>query len=143
MSGFLLDTNVLCEFSRRGDPDPNVKNWLTTTDDVSLFTSVLVLAEIRRGIELLDSGKRRSQLQQWFSEDLLPSFQDRILPVSQTVADRWAVLSVRLERKGTPLPTIDGLIAATAMEHDLTIATRNVKDFARFGVSVINPWKEV
>ena len=139
--GFLLDTNVLSEFSRRADAHLAIQNWLTRANDFSLFTSILALAEIRRGVELLNSGKRRTQLEQWLNEELIPSFEDRVLPVTQAIADRWAVLSARLQRRGIPLATIDGLIVATALEHDLTVVTRNVKDFAAAGVSIINRWE--
>lgn len=140
MKGFLLDTNVLSEFSRTGDPDQRVDRWLKATAEESLFASVLTFAEIRRGIELLLSGKRRTQLEEW-QEDLVASFEDRLLPVTKAIADRWAVLSAQAQRRGTPLSNIDGLIAATAMEHDLTLATRNVKDFAGLGVPIFNPWE--
>lgn len=90
MSSFLLDTNVLSESSRR-TPDPKVLNWLKSVPENSMFTSVLVLAEIRLGIELLDSGKRRTDLERWFEAVLLPSFRDRIYPVNRRIADRWRV----------------------------------------------------
>ena len=135
-----LDTNVLSEFSRHREAAPAVKQWLTAADDVALFVSVLSLAEIRSGIEKLDSGKRRSLLEQWFEGELVPFFGPRILPVSQTIANHWAILSAGLERKGITLPTIDGLIAATALDHDLSVVTRNVKDFVSTGVTIINPW---
>jgi predicted nucleic acid-binding protein len=72
---------------------------------------------------------------------LTPSFENRILPVSHAIADRWAVLSMRLERKGKPLPLFDGLMAATALHHDLTVVTRNAKDFVDFDVPILNPWE--
>jgi predicted nucleic acid-binding protein len=100
----------------------------------------LTFAEIRRGIELLPSGKRRAQLEEW-REEIAASFETRLLPVTQTVADQWAVLSAQTQRRGTPLATIDGLIAATALDHDLLLATRNVKDFANLGVAIFNPWE--
>ena len=140
MTGFLLDTNVLSEFSRTGEPDQHVDIWLKTTADESLFASVLTFAEIRRGIELLPSGKRRAQLEQW-QEEVIASFETRLLPVTKAIADRWAVLSAQAQRRGTPLTNIDGLIAATALQHDLMLATRNVKDFAGLGVSILNPWE--
>jgi toxin FitB len=137
---FLLDTNVLSEFSRTGAPDQHVDRWLKATAEESLFASVLTYAELRRGIELLPSGKRRAQLEQWL-EDLLVSFEARLLPVTKAIVDRWAVLSAQAQRKATPLPIIDALIAATALEHDLTLVTRNVKDFASLGVTILNPWE--
>jgi len=140
VTGFLLDTNVLSEFSRTGEPDQHVDRWMKMVAEESLFTSVLTLAEIRRGIELLPSGKRRNQLEQWL-EEVGVSFETRLIPVTKTIADRWAVLSARAQRRGTPLANIDGLIAATALEHDLTLATRNVKDFTGLGVTIFNPWE--
>lgn len=115
MSAFLLDTNVLSESSRKA-PEPTAVNWLISTPDELLFTSVLALAEIRFGIELLDAGKRRPELERWFESILLPSLQTRIFPVNQSIADRWAVLSAKLQREGRQIASIDGLIAATAVE---------------------------
>lgn len=73
---------------------------------------------------------------------LLPRFQARILPVTHSVADRWGVLDGQCQLKGTPLNTADGMIAATALDHDLTVVTRNAKDFAGLGVAIFNPWQE-
>ena len=140
MTGFLLDTNVLSEFSRTGVPDPHVDRWLKTTAEESLFASVLTFAEIRRGIELLPVGKRRTQLEQW-QDDLVMSFEMRLFPVTKAIADRWAVLSAQTQRKGITLANIDGLIAATALEHDMTLVTRNVKDFSGVEVTLLNPWE--
>lgn len=137
----MLDTNVLSEFSRRGKPDAHVQRWwLAKTEDKLLFTSVLALAEIRQGIELCDPGKRRAALEEWLEQNLRRTFEARLLPVTQAVADRWAVLSARMQRRGTPLATIDGLIGATALEHGLTLTTRNVRDFSGLGVEIFNPW---
>ena len=141
MSAFLIDTNVLSEFSRRGEPDPRVKIWLKAAAPGSLYASVLTLAEIRRGIEMLPASKRRSQLEQWLEGELLESFGTNLLPVTRAIGDRWAVLSARAQRRGAPLAVIDGLIAATALEHDLILATRNVRDFLDLGVSIFNPWE--
>ncbi|MBZ5726086.1 MAG: type II toxin-antitoxin system VapC family toxin [Acidobacteriia bacterium] len=137
----LVDTNVLSEFSRRGGPEQRVKNWLKAAPPASLYTSVLTIAEIRRGIELLPPGKRRAELELWLETELLPSFDTNLLPVTRAVADRWAVLSARAQERGTPLAVIDGLIAATALEHELVLVTRNVRDFADLGVSIFNPWE--
>jgi toxin FitB len=140
VTGFLLDTNVLSEFARTGQPDQHVDRWLKNTAEEKLFASVLTLAEIRRGIELLPSGKRKSQLEQW-QDELIASFESRLFPVTKSIADRWAVLSANAQRKGIALANVDGLIAATALEHDLTLVTRNVKDFAGVEVALLNPWE--
>lgn len=141
MNGFLLDTNVLSEFSRTGDPNQRVKDWIRNAPQEALFVSVLTFAEIRRGIALLPSGKRRTQLEEWLEHDLLESFGARLLPVTRLIADRWAALSAQAQLRGKPLAVADGLIAATALEHDLTLVTRNAKDFAGTGAVVFNPWE--
>jgi toxin FitB len=104
--------------------------------------SILTLAEIRRGIELLAPGKRRDQLEPWLESELLESFDPtNILPVTRSIGDRWAALSARAQLKGIQPAVIDGLVAVTALEHDLAVATRNVKDFLSLGVEVFNPWE--
>ena len=139
MAGFLLDTNVLSEFKRR-DPDPSVTAWLRATDPDLLWASVLSFGEIRKGIERLAPGKRRTELEQWLDRDLDQWFEERILPVTRLIAERWGVLTARAFDKGTPLSSIDGLIAATSLEHNLTVVTRNVEDFAGVGAETFNPW---
>ena len=141
MSGFLIDTNVLSEYNRPADPDAGVKRWLETTDRQSQHVSVITLAEIQKGIELLAEGKRRAQLEQWFRQDLEAWFLGRILPVDRRVAGRWASLVAQGARAGRHLPTVDSLIAATALAYDLTIGTRNTRDFEGIGVTIINPWE--
>jgi len=131
---------VLSEFSRRGDPDSRVKGWLASVAPQSLFVSVLTLAEIRRGIELLPAGKRREQLEVWLESELIPSFLiSIILPVTKP-GDRWAAMSARAQERGIQIAVMDGLIAATVLEHGLTLATRNIKDFSGLSVAVFNPW---
>jgi len=141
MSGFLIDTNVLSEYNRPGGPDAGVKRWLETTDRQSQHVSVITLAEIQKGIELLAEGKRRAQLEQWLTQDLEAWFSGRILPLDRQVAMRWASLIAQGSRTGRPLPTVDSLIAATALTHGLTIVTRNTRDFEGIGATTINPWE--
>jgi toxin FitB len=141
MSGFLLDTNVLSEFNRRGAPDPLVKKWLEVADPGSLYASVLTLAEIRFGIELLPPGRRRTQLEKWLARDLPEWFGDRVLPVDRAIADRWGVLRAQAQMKGRPLSVVDGLLAATALQNGLSMVSRNVSDFAGVDLTVVNPWE--
>jgi predicted nucleic acid-binding protein len=140
MTGFLLDTNVPSELTRP-KPEPEVIQWLDDADDLRLFLSVVSLGEIFKGITVLPEGKRRQQLQQWVDETLRPWFDGRILPVSESVAERWGVLAGQCQLTGRPLNVADGLIAATALEHGLTVVTRNVKDFSNLGVSVLDLWR--
>ena len=105
MSGFLLDTNVLSEFNRRGEPDPLVKQWLEAADTDSLYASVLTFGEIRLGVELLPPSKRRMQLEQWLDRDLCEWFEGRILPADQAIADRWGLLRAQAQLKGRLSPS--------------------------------------
>ncbi len=140
MNGYLLDTNVPSEFSRNR-PEPRVVQWLKAQPEAVLFLSAVTIGEIRKGLILLPEGRRRTELETWFHTDLLSWFRDRILPVTHSIADRWGVLEGQCQLRGTPLNTADGMIAATALAHDLTVVTRNVKDFAGLGVGVFDPWK--
>jgi predicted nucleic acid-binding protein len=139
VNGYLLDTNVPSEFSR-DRPEPRVVAWLKAQPPTRLYLSAVTIGEIRKGLVVLPQGRRRTELEAWFHTDLLVWFRNRILPVTDSIADRWGVLEGQCQLKGTPLNTADGLIAATALEHDLTLVTRNVKDFAGLGVVLLNPW---
>jgi toxin FitB len=143
MSGFLIDTNVLSEYRRPGGPDAGVKHWLETTDLQSQYVSVITLAEIQKGIELLAAGRRRLQLEEWLKNDLEAWFVGRILPVDRKVAACWASIVAQGSRTGRPVPTVDSFIAATAVSHDLTIVTRNTRDFEGTGAATLNPWESL
>jgi predicted nucleic acid-binding protein len=140
MSGFLLDTNVISEFNKHSGPDASVKRWVETTQLRYQFVSVIRLAEIHKGVELLAEGKRRGQLEVWLETEFERWFADRILPVDRKIAARWASLVAQGKKSGRPLPTLDSLIAATALTHDLIIVTRDTRDFEGVGVTTINPW---
>jgi predicted nucleic acid-binding protein len=133
---FLLDTNVVSEIRKRDRADPNVVHWVTRTAVEDIGTSVLVLAEIRHGIEL----KRRSDpeqvlsLDRWFLQ-MRTRLGGRVLPVDEPVAEAWALLGIP-----HPLPLIDGLLAATTKVHGLTFVTRNVADIAVTGVPLLDPF---
>ena len=139
MNGFLLDTNVISELVK-ARPDHRVVRWVEDTDESRLFLSVLTLGEIRNGVERLRSGRRRGRLESWLQVDLPLRFEDRILPITEAIADRWGALSAIAAAKGKPLPVVDGLLAATALHHHLTLVTRNSSDVAGTGVATLNPW---
>ncbi|HZQ55268.1 MAG TPA: type II toxin-antitoxin system VapC family toxin [Bryobacteraceae bacterium] len=142
MSGFLLDTNIPSEITKP-IPAPSVLRWLGTVAEAQTFLSVVSLGEMRKGCELLEPGsKRRIQLERWLDEDVHKWLAGRILPVTEAVAQRWGKLEATRQRLGLPLNTADGQIAATALEHGLTLVTRNVKDFSDLGVSILNPWED-
>jgi toxin FitB len=113
---------------------------LEAVDTGSLYASVLTLAEVRFGVELLPPSKRRTQLEEWLNRDLPAWFDGRVLPVDKSIADRWGVLRAQAQMKGRPLSVVDGLLAAIALQHNLTIVSRNMSDFAAVGAAVVNPW---
>lgn len=139
MSGFLLDTNVISELIRR-KPEASVTGWVEATDETLLYLSVLSLGEIRKGIVSLASASRRMALGAWLDGELTVRFSHRILSIDEGVADRWGRIAARAETSGRRLPVIDGLLAATALHHNLTLVTRNVTGVASTGVPVFNPW---
>lgn len=138
---FLLDTNVLSEVQRPA-PAPKVVGWLDAVDEDRTFISVASIAELKRGIALMDDGRRRDALAGWLANDLPARFGDRILPIDQAVAERWGDLMAQSRRSGVALSVMDGFFAATALAGGLTLVTRNVGDFASFGVPLLNPWED-
>lgn len=142
MSGFLLDTNIPSEIGKPV-PQPSVLRWLGTVEETQTFLSVVSLGEMRKGCELLEPGsKRRLQLERWLENDVHKWLAGRILPVTEAIADRWGKLEAQRQRLGLPLNTADGQIAATAIEHGLTLVTRNLKDFSGLGVTLLSPWDD-
>ena len=136
---FLIDTNVISELTRPS-PDSRVVSFLHETDEDSLFISVITLGELRRGVALKAEGRAKSSLDSWLRHDLRERFAGRIVDVTAPVAEMWGVLMAAAKRQGTVLHALDGFLAATARVHAQTLVTRNIKDFAPFEVSLLNPW---
>lgn len=137
MSGYLLDTNVVSE-TMRSVPDARVVTFLAEHDD--LWLSSIVVHELEYGVWRLAQGRRRSALE----ADLLrftTEYEDRILPLDRVGAEWAARFRVLAQRSGNTLDLGDALIAGTAKAHDLTVATRNIADFQRVGVELVNPWE--
>lgn len=134
---YLIDTNVLSEL-RRKQPDRQVVAWLQARPPQSMFLSVLTLGEIRKGIEKVADLGRQQALLDWLEVELPNYFLGRLLNIDAHTADRWGRL---MASAGRPLPAVDGLLAATALQHDLTLVTRNIKDFAGLQVKLISPWE--
>ena len=141
MSGFLLDTNIISELVKP-KPEVNVTEWVENTDESLLYLSVLTLGEIRRGIAALPQSRRRATLEAWLDKDLRARFEGRILVIDQEVADRWGLLTAAARNSGKVLPVIDGLLVATALEHNLTLVTRDTGQIPSMGVAVFNPWRK-
>lgn len=137
MSGYLLDTNVLSE-TRRRTPDTEVVAWLSAVPADQVSVSVLTIGELRYGVGLLAARDPDAVpgLQQWL-DGILVRFGRHIMDVDQKVVEVWARLRVT-----RPLPAVDGLIAATAVAHNLTLVTRNTRDFAGLGVRLLNPFDQ-
>lgn len=137
---YLLDTNVVSEWVRPR-PEPNVVAWLADLDEDRVFLSVVTLAELRHGIELLPQGRRRDRLTAWASEELPARFEGRILAIDRRIAETWGAVMGQARRAGVTIGTMDGFLAATAIAHDLTVVTRDVADFAKLDVAIFNPWE--
>jgi predicted nucleic acid-binding protein len=133
---FLVDTNVVSELRKGRRANAKVRDWLRSVDEAALYLSVLVIGELRQGIE----GLRRrdpsaaANLDRWLQE-LVQRHTDRVLPVDAAVADRWGRLNIP-----DPVSAVDGMLAATALVHSLTLVTRNVRDIQRTGVRYIDPF---
>jgi predicted nucleic acid-binding protein len=134
---FLLDTNVISELRKGSQCDPAVARWYRGVREDEIFLSVLVIGEIRQGIERLRPRNSRHAhvLEKWLAE-LLESFGDRILTVDERAAQHWGRINAH-----DPIPTIDALLAATALAHSLVLVTRNVRDIARTGVRYFDPFE--
>jgi len=135
---FILDTCVISEL-RKPAPDAGVLHWLAEVDAGELFVSVITLGEIEYGITRLAAGKHKQELMVWF-EKLKDAFAPRVLPVTTTVALRWGEMRGRLRGAGVQLPVLDGLLAATAIEHDYLFVTRNLVDFQATAAKLHCPW---
>lgn len=134
---YLIDTNVLSELRNR-KADGNVVAWMQARPRPSLYLSVLSLGEIRKGIEGVADPAFRRALLDWLEVDLPNWFVGRLLDIDAQTADRWGRVQAAA---GRTLPVIDGLLAATALQHGLTLVTRNTRDFAGLGVEIVNPWE--
>jgi predicted nucleic acid-binding protein len=134
---YLIDTNIISEIRKGRRCNPNVAAWYAALDDSDIYVSVLVLGEIRKGIERArqnDPSQARS-LETWLSA-VQHSFADHVLPVDRLVADEWGRMSAK-----RPVPSVDALLAATAKVHRMTLATRNLADVADLGADVVNPFE--
>ena len=136
MKGFLIDTNVISELRKKNRANRGVISWFDSVDADLLYLSVLVVGELRRGIELI---RRRDvvaaqNLEVWFLR-LKSEFSDRVLEITGEIAELWGLLGLQ-----RPLPPIDGMLAATALHHGLVLVTRNVSDVESSTVQILNPF---
>ncbi len=136
---YLLDTCAISEFAKR-QPERQVVQWLASADELSLHLSVISVGEIQKGVACLPDSLRKDALAQWLQGELVQRFGERLLPLDADTLLVWGSLIARLEKVGQVMPAIDGLIAATALHHDLTLVTRSQSDFEHSGVEIFNPW---
>ncbi len=134
---YLIDTNIISEVRKGPRCDPNVASWYEKIDDASLYLSVLVIGEIRKGIERIrpKDNAQANAIEKWL-QAADKAFGERILPVDRAVANEWGRLNA-----SRPLPVIDGLLAATAKTHRMTLVTRNTADIAGLDVYILNPFE--
>lgn len=137
---YLLDTCVLSELIKKR-PLESVAVWVQEQDELSLFVSVLTFGEIEKGIAKLEDRRRVHRLRNWVDGDLKRRFAGRILAFDYEAACRWGEITGTAEKRGTPIPVLDGQLAATALVHGMTLVTRNTDDVASSGVPSLNPWK--
>ena len=141
MTGWLLDTNILSEL-RRQKPEPKVLAFIASQPLDVLYVSAATIAEIRFGIELVTEPSRRAELGDWLMHKVRPMFTQRVLAITEDVMFRWRIMVEDGRKAGHTFSQPDLIIAATAFHHGLTVVTRDVSDYARARVPILNPWHD-
>lgn len=136
---YLLDTNIISETVKL-NPEPRVLDWVKQQTPAELFLAAQTIGELVRGAVKVKDKSRRERFRKWIEDDLSRQFEDRILPFDGTAARVWGRLMGEGDRKGQPRPAADAQIAAVAINRELVLVTRNVRDFANLNVELLNPW---
>lgn len=137
---YLVDTNVVSEWLQP-QPTQCVIDWLEGAAEDQVFLSVVTLAELRFGVERKARGRRRDQLSEWLHNDLPRRFEGRILRVDEAIAHAWGEIAAHSRAIGRPISTMDAFLAAFSTVHQMTLVTRNVKDFSPLDIQLLNPWE--
>jgi len=137
---YLLDTNVISEFISK-NPNQKVVKYILTLDETDLYLSAITIGEIKAGIEKLDNSRKKETLLRWLEKDLLNRFKNKIIPVDTDVMLKWGEINNRLKKLGTPLPIMDSLIGTSCEVYNMTLLTRNEKDFKNINIQIINPFE--
>ncbi len=140
MKKYLLDTCVVSELVKKS-PDKNVLQWLENQDEEDLYLSVLTFGEIQKGIEKAPNEIRKKKLQTWLEKDLRERFEGKIIPIDLKVAIKWGEIQGITEKEGKTMPSIDRLIAISALAYGCTVVTRNTSDMESSTVELLNPWE--
>lgn len=135
---FILDTCVVSELTKH-KPDANVIDWFNLCDEDIIYISCLTMGELRYGIDLLSEGKKKNELVIWYN-DIEDIYGENILPISSSISIRWGIERAKYKKNGFQLPVIDGLIGCTAMEYNYTLVTRNIIDYEKMDIQLLNPW---
>lgn len=137
---YILDTNVISELVA-ARPNPNVIEWIQSVDSNQVFLSVIAIGELKKGIEKLVDSDRKVRLDHWLHEDLLVRFENHLLLIDLQTMLLWGSLVAQLESIGQPISAIDSLLAATGLQWQYILVTRNKAHFERTGVALLNPWE--
>ena len=135
---YLLDTCVISELVKPV-PDHRVISWMNSVSSDSLYICVITVGELRKGIVKLPESRKKTELIVWLTT-LLEDYQDRVYPIDLPVAENWGIILANAEKSGTPMSSLDSLIAAVAYTNSLTLVTRNERDFEPSGIPIANPW---
>ncbi|NOT48138.1 MAG: type II toxin-antitoxin system VapC family toxin [Acidobacteria bacterium] len=136
---YLLDTCTISEVTKNS-PDRNVVSWYESREETRLYLSVITVGEIERGIYGLPRSRKRTRLEKWFYDEVIPGFHGRILDIGLRTMATWAKLAIDLRKMGIVRPSFDSLLEATSIEHNLILATRNVRNFQQSAATIFNPW---
>lgn len=136
---YLLDTCLISELAK-SEPSKKVVDWILSENETSFYISVLTFGELHKGIAKLPESKKKEALRIWVEDELRNRFQNRIIGIDMQVSIIWGKILGLAEKKGSPMPAMDSLIAATGLAHDLTVVTRNISDMEQSGVKLLNPW---
>ena len=136
---YLLDTCVISELSKPRI-DSQVAEWVKSQHETDFCLSVLTIGEIQKGITKLTDSKKKTVLQEWLDHEFKTRFENRILEISEMVAQKWGEIQGESERTGKKMPVIDSFIAVTGLVYNMTVVTRNIDDMVQSGVTLFNPW---
>lgn len=138
---YLLDTCTISEMVAV-KPNPKVLSWFESQNEKTLFLSIITVGEIEKGIYQLPASRKRTLLETWLFDELVPGFHGRVLEINRKLMTTWAKMIADLKTKGIIRPSFDSLIEATALHHQLILVTRNVKNFQDSQVTILNPWED-